>query len=276
MSVADQNDDLFRHDVYEQSYQKITGLKAKLPEEVVVSLAKEVLARLSGHIRAKPVSEVVISEALVLELAESLVSADAKAAAAVITRERTTRHRDAAVYVSYLAAAARRLGDWWNEDKVTFAQVTIGSGRIYAILRSLKPVLEQETRTATAKSALFATVPGEDHTLGIRMATDMLRTNGWEIDLLLGSDHDALVERIAQSGQPIIGLSGGGEHVLPNLAKLIVAIRIWAPKALIMVSGQVVEDSRDLVDLMAPDAMASDFDTANARLNELWELARTQ
>jgi methanogenic corrinoid protein MtbC1 len=274
MSVADEGDDLFQHDVYEQSYSEISNLKARLPEDAVKSLAREVLGRLAEHFKATAIGA-PLSESFVEELTEALISDDPKQAARLITKEQKISLRDERHYVSVLAAAARRLGDWWNLDRITFAQVTIGSGRIYAILRGLKPVLANAPVTLNGKAALFATVPGEDHTLGVRMASDMLREEGWEIDLALGLNHEELVERVAKSDHVIIGLSAGGVHSLPNLARLVVAIRLWAPKALVLVSGQVVEEARDTVELMAPNAMAAKFENAHAELERLWDLAIT-
>ena len=42
-------------------------------------------------------------------------------------------------YLEYLALAARKLGKWWEEDRVSFLDVTLGTGRIYAIIRAVSP-----------------------------------------------------------------------------------------------------------------------------------------
>lgn len=272
--MADEGENLFEHDVYEQSYSDISNLRARLPEDAVKSLAREVLGRLAEHFQAKAIDN-PLSEGFVESLTEALISSDPNEAARLITKEQEGSLRDEYHYVSVLAASARMLGDWWNLDRINFAQVTIGSGRIYAILRGLKPVLARSTVKLSGKSALFATVPEEDHTLGIRMATHMLRDEGWDIDLAVGLTHEELVERIAKSDHVVVGLSAGGVQSLPSLARLVVAIRLWAPKALILISGQVVEEARHTVELMAPNAMAAKFENAHAELERLWDLATT-
>lgn len=272
--MADEGESLFEHDVYEQSYSDISNLRARLPEDAVKSLAREVLGRLAEHFQAKAIAN-PLSEGFVEALTEALISSDPNEAARLITKEQQGSLRDEHHYVSVLAAAARMLGDWWNLDRINFAQVTIGSGRIYAILRGLRPVLARSPVKLSGKSALFATVPDEDHTLGIRMATHMLRDEGWDIELAVGMTHEELVEQIAKSDHVVVGLSAGGVRSLPSLARLVVAIRLWSPKALILISGQVVEEARHTVELMTPNGIAANFENAHAELERLWDLATT-
>jgi methanogenic corrinoid protein MtbC1 len=271
MAGPDDSDDLFQHDVYEQSYSAIRNLKSRLPEDVVVSLAREVLRRLAEHRVAINYAIDPYPDDSVEALAHALIGDDPKQAADLVEARRREGAREDAIYLAYLAPAARRLGEWWLEDRVTFAQVTTGSGRIYAILRSLRPSFAEGPMKIGSKSALFAPVPGETHTLGVKMAADLLRQDDWEVELVLDLDHDTLVERIAKSDQRIIGLSAGGAYSLANLAKLVVAIRAWAPNALILISGQVVEEAADTVALMGPDAMAADLDGARNALDDLWK-----
>lgn len=273
MSGPDDSDDLFQHNVYEQSYSAIRSLKSRLPDDVVASLAREVLRRLAEHQVAVDYSVEPYPDDIIATLAHALISDDTNQAAALVKARRSEGAKEDAIYLAYLAPAARMLGEWWLEDKVSFAQVTTGSGRIYAILRSLRPNLSPTPMRVSGKSALFAPVPDDTHTLGVKMATDLLRKDGWEIELLMGLDHDALVERIARSDQRVIGLSAGGAYSLPNLAKLVVAIRAWAPNALILISGQVVEEAEDTVALMGPDAMAAELEDARNALDSLWRRA---
>ena len=42
----------------------------------------------------------------------------------------------------------------------------------------------------------FCAVPGEQHTLGVMMAADLFRRNGWDVGLLIGVDHAEIVERL--------------------------------------------------------------------------------
>ena len=100
------------------------------------------------------------------------------------------------VYLGFLAGAARRLGERWDEDRTTSAQMTIAAGRIYAIMRGLRQAFTSDHYlTPPQEHALFVSTPGETHTLGVTMAADFFRRRGWQIDLRTGLGHHELLDR---------------------------------------------------------------------------------
>jgi len=110
--------------------------------------------------------------------------------------------------------------------------------------------------------ALFATVPGEDHGIGITVAADLFRDAGWEIDLHVGSDHDALVAQVERIEPEIIGLSLSTEERLAALVRLVVAMRMAVPHALIGVAPAATLDASKVervadIDLLFGDARSS-------------------
>ena len=264
MSSSDDKPAVNPEDLYQQSLSDLAQLQTRLPEEAVVSLAREVIQRLAVKLR-----EATPRDARVEALATALTGREAKAAAQLVEQYLRDGVDVDTIYLDYLGLAAQRLGEWWETDQLTFAEVTVGIGRIYAIIRTLRPYILSDA-IPNNKSAIFASVPEEDHTLGIKMAADLAREAGWEIELLLDMEHDALVEAISTSEPALVGLSGAGAHTVPHLARLVVALRIGAPRSLILVSGNVVETSRDAICLMHVDAMESTFEGAMKQLGQLW------
>ncbi len=262
--------DALQFDVYEHSKSNILRLKDRLPDDLVANLAREVIRRVvskAGDIEdvtSKPASETLE------DLAYALISKDELAGAKLILELRAEGKAAEAIYLAHLAAAARLLGDWWEEDRIDFTKVTLATGRIFAIMRGMKHLFEPASIVST-KNALFASVPGEDHTLGVRMAADLFRKDGWDIVLKVGLDHDALVEEIEQSGIGIIGLSISGVHSIEALSKLVVAIHISCPHVSLFVSGQNIEEAQPMLDLMGLDGTCSDVIGAKTLLTEIWD-----
>lgn len=259
----------FRPEVFEKTHQEITTLKARLPEDAVASLASEVIRRLSHRslqLKAKardPAPDEIEN------LARALISADESAGAELVLEARGAGMDIEVVYLRYLAGAARLLGEWWDEDRVNFVEVTIGTSRIYSIMRASTHLFVSQKKV-NQKSAVFAASPNETHTMGVRMAADLFRKNGWTIDLMIGRSHDELVEEIDQSHHYLIGLSSAGRHSAAEMAKLVIALRISKPTAFIMVSGQIVNDAEDIVSVLGADGVANDFQTAQAVLEGFW------
>ena len=273
MSLVTDGSKLARSDEYQQTYENIKRLSDHLPEEAVVSLAREVILRLAGNLETKDSKILVPDTQSVAALADALIGKDTHAAAALIDEraEEGASLRD--LYLGWLGPAALQLGTWWDEDKITFVDVTIGTGRIYAIMRALRRKIGMP-RTRAEKLALFALVPGEDHSLGIKMAADLFRKDGWSVDLQLALDHDDLVSHVAGSDHVIIGLSAAGEHALPALAKLLLAIRVCTPEAMVLLSGNIVNEAADQVALMDFDAVFVDFEQSKIWADAQWDAVR--
>ena len=262
--------DIFLRRVYDRSFQDLKTLSAKLPEDTVITLAREVLL----HVASKADPDLP-APADIETLALDLIHHDPDRAAGVVRSIQTAGASIADIYLHHLAAAARQLGAWWETDRISLVDVTVGTGRIFAIMRGLAPLFTLPD-PGPRKSALFAAVPDETHTLGMKMAADLFRQNDWDIDLRLGATNATLAAEIADHPPRIVGLSAGGMHATAALAKIIITIRIHSPATAILVSGQVVNDAPDIVALMQPDAMTTDFDTTEVEMNRLWTATTPQ
>lgn len=170
--------------------------------------------------------------------------------------------------LDHLAPAARRLGDLWDRNRVPFTDVALATARIQTLLRRL-PAGRATPACSDAKGAVFAAVPGEQHTSGVMMAADLFRRNGWDVGLLLGLTHDELIDRIARDDRPVIGLSCSGTHSYAALRRLVGALAAMRPDAHLLLSGQVALDAAKVADLPAEVAVVADLSAAEAELKRI-------
>lgn len=265
----------FHQETYEQSFEEIRTLKRLLPEEAVISLAREVLQRVAERATVANFPNLKPVEDQIELLARALISDDSNAGALLIRNARADGVSLEDVYLVYLAEAARILGVWWEDDQISLVDVTVGTGRIYAIMRGLSRLFPVSIQGGK-KSALFTVVPGETHTIGVKMAADLFRKNGWDINLKIDTSIDELASEFRVAHPRIVGLSAGGEHAIEALAHLIIVIRINSPATAIMVSGQVVNEALDIVRLMGPDAIAFEFADVESEMERLWRETATE
>ena len=245
-------------------------LKSTLSSSGAKTLAQQILEQVAAK-HASSSTNIIMPPSLeeIEELAQALIDENEDAGYAFISRLRQTGTSPEDIYLSYLAKAAGVLGKWWDEDRTSFAEVTIGASRIYGILR----VLDESyiSRSAgSSKRALFVTPIGETHRLGVKMAADLFRRKGWKIELLLGPSQEKVLERIKHSSHVIVGLSSAGPHSVTELAKLVLAIRIHYPNVFIIISGQVLDKTYEAIEAMNPDATAKDFHSALDILEAFW------
>ncbi|MGQ0564279.1 MAG: cobalamin B12-binding domain-containing protein [Gemmobacter sp.] len=243
---------------------------SRLPGDAVQALATEVIARLSQRSAvAEPAGRDHsddVTEARIDALCHALLGDDEREATEIVMEAHAAGATVEGLYLGYLAVAARRLGNWWEDDRIGSVEVVIGAGRIYAIMRGLRRLFGPGPMRGQGYRAVFASVPGETHVLGVAMAADLLSMHGWQIDLRAGLDHDTLVHEIGHNRYPIIGLSAGTNRMLFPLARLIVALRVSNPSARILVSGPITDLVPDVVHLVDADACAHDLHEAEATM----------
>ena len=174
----------------------------------------------------------------------------------------------AEVCLHHLAPAARCLGEWWEVDRLPFTEVTMATARIQAILRRM-PIGRGAPRLRAVKGAVFCAVPGEEHTLGVMMAADLFRRDGWDVSLFVGLDHDELVTRLSRDDREVIGLSCSGVHSAPALEEVILSLRALRPDARLILSGNIVTDAEALARLPAVDATVTCMQDAEEELAAL-------
>ncbi len=253
-----------------EAFEKARGLfirrEGVLPETAVHALAAEVITRLER--RGSAVQEALPPDADIEALCDALVSPDDERAADLVLQVRLNGMSVDMIYLGYLAGAARRLGERWDEDRTTSAQMTIAAGRIYAIMRGLRQAFASDHYlTPPQEHALFVSTPGETHTLGVTMAADFFRRRGWQIDLRTGLAHHELLTEADRHAYPVIGISASSERSVFPLARLIVALRIRHPGSWIMVSGKILDLIPEVMTLVDADGVAGDAEDALAQMH---------
>lgn len=251
---------------------RLQVLTTHLPPKALQALAQEVVSRLSANLHVSKVANAPIAPEDIERLCSALVSDSPDSAGIMVAALRDKGTPIADIYQLHLAAAARRLGELWESDELSFVEVTIGASRILGIMYSLRDAF-RATRVLEEHLVVFAAVPGEKHTIGITMAADIFRRDGWEVELLLGASHDEIVEKVRLTDALVVGLTAHGARSLAPLVRLIAAIRIVNPAVYILVSGNIVDDADDLIELTGGDAFAKDIDTGLSEMERLLDLA---
>lgn len=258
----------FDPEIFSRTATLFASKRSALATGAVEALASDIVQRLSGRKVSGPRFDAAdISKDSIADFCDVLVQTKPEAALRFIEDRRAegvTRH---GVYLGYITGAARQLGASWDANHLSLAQVAIGTGHLYALMRALRAEdLPSTGAFDRRRYALFATVPGEDHGIGITIAADMFRDEGWEIDLQVGTNHDRLVARVENTEPQIIGLSLSTEQRLEALVRLVVAMRIMVPHAIIGVAPASDVDPKHLRNLVDIDLV---FDDARSACREL-------
>ncbi len=255
----------FDTEVFSRTASLFTSKRDSLPQDAIEALAGDIAKRLASANFLGPAFDIpVISEEDIHGFCDALIQSDPEASLRFIENRRAEGLSRQGVYLGYITAAARCLGEGWDEDRLSFLQVTYGTGHLYALMRALRAESHTAQKHAlnNRRCALFATVPGEDHGIGITVAADMFREVGWEIDLQTDNSHEELIAHVEHTQPHVIGLSLSTERRLEALVRLVVGIRIIMPHAIIGVAPASEVDPKQLTDLVDIDLVFEDAASA--------------
>jgi len=143
-----------------------------------------------------------------------------------------------------------------------FISDLIYSGEILkAITAIIKPKLAKGAEVKKLGKVIIGTVAGDIHDIGKDIVVFMLEVNGFEVyDLGVDVPPEKFVEKIKETGAPIVGLSGFLTIAFDSMKQTVEAIKKAGlrDKVKIMIGGgQITEEVRRYVDADAygKDAM---------------------
>ena len=270
MAKVSLNEKAFDSFEYEKADQQFRLVNKKLPQQAVSELAREVVRRLAFRMPNSVSRNDMPTEDEIAELCDALLSPQDRAADDFILNVRRNSADIEVVYLSYVAGAARRLGQLWDEDQISFMDVTLGCGKLYRIIRGLRHVIAPSIiKDRDEYPAMFALVPGETHTLGIEIATDIFRREGWDVDMMVGLDHDHLIEQSDRRTYRAIVLVANSDSMIEPLTRMVLALRISHPMSHIVVAGNILNHYPNISSLVGSDAVIRDIETAVAKLRDV-------
>ena len=253
------------------SRRPVAGLAATIADEVIPRLLLSQRAHCHEiHTDVTPGSHA--GEGCIDEFVQLLLTNEIEVAYAYIDSVRVRGVSLSAIYLELLAPAARNLGMQWDEDRVSFADVTVALCRLHDVMRNLGAVQPTQLDTLPqGRRVLLVPVPGEQHTFGLLMVADFFRRAGWDVNNDSITSASELVSLVRQDWFTIIGLSVGCEAHLDSVASTIHALRRNARNRSlgVMVGGSLVARRPELATQLGADAMATDARHAVAQAENL-------
>lgn len=176
------------------------------------------------------------------------------------------------IYVELLAPAARKLGSDWEEDSQDFVDVTMGLWRIQEILRELSSRVPPTPRGfAHQRSALFSTLPGEQHSFGTLMIAECFERAGWHTEVLIEPTQSELNAKCAGQHFDLVGLTVSRDCPTAKLRGVVSSIKTIGHNAetRILLGGRFINEHPGLVRECGADGTASDALSAVSLADQL-------
>ena len=225
---------------------------------VVVSLLAE------RSIKNAAMSKGPVREEIVESFVTAALSGTERAFDALLAHFRKTRISFAMVTDTYIPEAARRMGDEWMDDQLSWLDVSIGTARLQSLVREISAAWTADQADSHSLGAVLLLVPeGEQHTLGPMVVMGQLRRLGISVCLRINATQRELTNLMDQRQFDGILVSVATETRLHSAAVLIKTMRTLRKKLPpIIIGGPIVLENPSLAASAGADYTCADIATA--------------
>lgn len=172
------------------------------------------------------------------------------------------------IYLGVFSPAQRRLGQLWQENRISVAMEHFSTAATQMVMSQLFPYIFAQGTGQTRLGAGFVgcCVQGELHEIGMRMVCDLLEIEGVDTWYLGANTPDGavlsfLADKLGSGGGPLVlGVSCTLAQSVPLVEKLVAAVRgdERVRQVKIMVGGLPFMRRADLWSKIGADAQAGD------------------
>ena len=227
----------------------------------VTYFASQVVSLLADR-SARTVS--MLREPLVAGLVTASLAGTREAFAGLLTEVRRSRISLAALADIYIPEAARRMGQSWHDDQMSWMDVSIGVARMQSLLREIGLAWVADQAGDTGHGTVLLILPDrEQHTLGPMVALGQMRRYGVSVCLRIApSAHELRTLMEARQFDGIL-ISVSTKDKLEGVAKTVQFLRTMMSKpSPIVVGGAVMSKVDDPAAMTGADFSSNDVGAA--------------
>jgi dimethylamine corrinoid protein len=118
--------------------------------------------------------------------------------------------------------ALTEVGRLYEGGKYYLSDLILAAGMCEDVLKGIAP----SSKPTTKGKVVLGTVQGSVHGMGKSIVAALLRSEGYEVyDLGVDVPAERFVEKVRETGAPILGLSVGLVQALPSIGKVVEALK---------------------------------------------------
>ncbi len=180
--------------------------------------------------------------ALLFALTDAFLDIDSQARHDMLARIMRRGVSPQQIVDEVIPATARYLGQLWMQDRLSFAEVTIGTARLQETVRSMTARRQRADASEAGLNILLVVPPSEDHTLGVFVLAEQFRALGCHVEVSVGKHAVEIGHMVRDTKFDLIGISCGGRRSLSAVRDLVKTIRGSVARKLNIAVGGAVND----------------------------------
>ena len=163
------------------------------------------------------------------------------------------------IVLELIPAIARKLGKQWEDDSLSFADVSIGVNRLERVIYKLDYLFQANQLARQQNKAIFiAGFPGSQHTLGSLIFANYLTYSGWQVHRPHQANIDSIVYGVSSKKLQAIAISVSTNEQLEQLPNLINLLRQKSqnPEIIVLIGGPLYNKAPEAFDHIQADVKA--------------------
>ena len=152
------------------------------------------------------------------------------------------------IVLDLIPEIARQLGKQWEDDSLSFADVSIGVNKLERVIHKLDYLFQVNQLERQQNKAIFITgFPGSQHSLGSLIFANFLIFSGWQVHRPSQTNIDSIVYGVSSKEVQAIAISVSTNEQLEELPSLIDLLRQKSknPKIIVLIGGPLYNKAPD-------------------------------
>ena len=163
------------------------------------------------------------------------------------------------IVLDLIPEIARKLGKHWEDDSISFADVSIGVTRLERVIYKLDYLFQaNQLERQQNKSILISGCPGSQHSLGTLIFANFMTFSGWQVHRPNKVNIDSMAEGVESKIHQALAISVATNEQLEELPNLIRLLRQKSknPKIIVLVGGPLYNKAPEAFDHIQAEVKA--------------------
>lgn len=153
---------------------------------------------------------------------------------------------------------ARRIGELWTRNEMSFGQVTIAATHLQELVRTIGGNPDRLATTIPLGLSILIAIPaGETHTMGAFVAADQFRRLGLMVHLAICQTPNEIANVVKSQNFAMIGISSASRRRVQEIANIVKSVRDIGVSTPIVLGGNIVQIVPNSVEMTGVDLATS-------------------
>ncbi len=163
------------------------------------------------------------------------------------------------IVLELIPEIARRFGKQWEDDTLSFADVSMGVSKLERAIHKLDYLFQANQLDRQKNKAIFISgFPGSQHSLGSLIFSNYLIFSGWQVHRPNQTSIDSIVHGVSSKILQALAISVSTNEQLEQLPSLINLLRQKSqnPKIIVLIGGPLYNKAPDAFDHIQAEVKA--------------------